>query len=229
MVRVARLSAGLLLVASGALMYAASWQRWSGACAWGRESGRCDQLQDHRFDFVLPREPWEPVGVAAQLAGSSMLLLALVLPLLPLALTGRRPHLVMSAASAAVAVGVADLGLATLRSGLAGQVVDLLSGPLAAASFVLLPVLLMVLAVTSRRWSMAAALLLFVATPLVAAFSYAIGPYDTQPWWEAVSGVFTAAGGLCLLVAAFRGAPRADDGASAASPIGTAAEPANPS
>jgi hypothetical protein len=32
--------------------------------------------------------------------------------------------------------------------------------------------------------------------PLVEAFTYGIGPYDSQSWQEAVSGGFTAAAGL---------------------------------
>ena len=39
---------------------------------------------------------------------------------------------------------------------------------------------------------------------LVAVFTYAIGPFDAAPWWEAYSGDLTAIGGLCLLVAAVR-------------------------
>jgi hypothetical protein len=38
--------------------------------------------------------------------------------------------------------------------------------------------------------------------PLVEAVTYGIGPYDSQSWQEAVSGGFTAAAGLCLIVAA---------------------------
>lgn len=57
-------------------------------------------------------------------------------------------------------------------------------------------------AATARGWSLAAAVSLILASPLVAAFSYAVGPYDTQPWWEAISGLLTATAGLCLLAAA---------------------------
>jgi hypothetical protein len=58
-------------------------------------------------------------------------------------------------------------------------------------------------AVAARGWAAtAAAVSLFLASPLVAAFTYAIGPYDARPWWEAISGVLTATAGLCLLVCA---------------------------
>jgi hypothetical protein len=38
--------------------------------------------------------------------------------------------------------------------------------------------------------------------PIVAYFSYAMGSYDSRPWWEAISGAIMAAAALCLLVAA---------------------------
>lgn len=201
--RIARVWSGLLLAVSGCLMYAASSQRWSGACAWGQDEGTlCNRLQDHRYDIVLPGEPWEPVGVAAELAGCSLLALGLAFLALAPALTGRRPHLVTVVASAVVSLSLVDVGLATLRSGISGVVVRPLSGDLGVTGFLLaLPVLLVVLAVQSRGWARAAAVLLFLATPVVAAFSYAVGSYDANPWWEAVSGILTAAGGACLLVA----------------------------
>ena len=40
---------------------------------------------------------------------------------------------------------------------------------------------------------------------MVAAFSYAIGPYDARPWWEGISGAFTVVGSACLLVDAVVG------------------------
>ena len=56
--RVLRVGVGVLLGASGALMYAASWQRWAGACPWGdNDSGPCSFRQDHRYDFVAPSAP----------------------------------------------------------------------------------------------------------------------------------------------------------------------------
>ena len=48
----------VLLVAAGALMWAASWQRWAGACAWAQdEGGACLRRQDHLYDFIAPRLP----------------------------------------------------------------------------------------------------------------------------------------------------------------------------
>ena len=64
------------------------------------------------------------------------------------------------------------------------------------------PALLVRFAVAARGWPLAATIWLVLATPLVAAFSYALGPFDAQPWWEAISGLLIATAGLCLLGAA---------------------------
>jgi hypothetical protein len=205
--RVARVAVGALLVLSGALMYAASWQRWGGACSWGQtEGGGCDAVQDHRYDFVAPGAPWEPVGNAAELAGTSLLVLALALVLLPWVLTGRRPGFLSTAALVAAVPALGAVGVATLRSGLTSDVVRPFPSDLAlTVAFLVPPVLLIRWAVAARGWVLrAGSLSALLATPLVASFSYAIGPYDTQPWWEAFSGMLLATSGLCLFgVAAF--------------------------
>jgi hypothetical protein len=193
------------LVASGALLYAASWQRWSGACRWTQDHDTfaCDVRQDHLYDFLLPAEPWRPVGDAAELAGASLLVLALALPLLATAVTGRRPGALAAAALLASTLAVVDVGVATLRSGLTGTVVRPVTDDLALWLWLFVPVAVLVaLAVRGRGWARAGAILLVLGAPLVAAFSYAIGPFDAAPWWEAISGLLTAAGGLCVLMAA---------------------------
>jgi hypothetical protein len=202
--RIVRVGAGLLLGASGALMYAASWQRWAGGCPWGVvEGGSCDAIQDHRYDFIAPSAPWEPVGDAAQLAGWSLLVLALAFVLLPWALTGRRPGVYSGVALVAAVLSLAAVGVATLRSGIAGSVVAPVGGDLSLlAWFFLPPALLIRFAAAARGWAVAAAAWLVLACPLVAMFSYAVGPYDARPWWEAISGVLTGTGGLCLLASA---------------------------
>ena len=202
--RVLRVGVGVLLVASGALMYAASWQRWAGACAWGDVEGTlCTLRQDHLYDFVAPSAPWEPVGDAAQLAGWSLLALAVAFALLPVALTGRRPPVISATAVLVATLALGVVGAATLRAGLAGSVVHPIAYDLAVYVWVFAPPALLVrFAIAARGWPLAAAVSLILATPLVAAFSYAIGPYDARPWWEAISGLLTATAGLCLLVAA---------------------------
>ena len=202
--RVLRVGVGVLLSASGALMYAASWQRWAGACTWGDVEGTlCTSRQDHLYDFVAPTAPWEPVGDAAQLAGWSLLVLALAFVLLPWALTGLRPGVGSAAALVGAVLALVAVGVATLRSGLAGSVVDPVADDLTLYVWLLVtPVLLVRFAVAARGWALAAAVWLVLATPLVAAFSYAVGPYDARPWWEAISGLLTVTAGLCLLGAA---------------------------
>jgi len=196
-----------MLAASGGLMYAASWQRWSGACPWGNDPDTrgCDQLMDHLYDFLPPAEPWEPVGRAAELAGGSLLVLAVALLVLPWALAGSRPGLATVVPLSVCALAVTDVGAATLRSGLAGTVVHPVSGAVATWLWLLaLPVIISWLGVVSRGWAAASAVLLVLSSPLVAAFSYAIGSFDANPWYEAVSGVFVAGAGACLLAGAVR-------------------------
>ncbi|MDT0188584.1 hypothetical protein Q9S36_51220, partial [Microbacterium sp. ARD31] len=135
----------------------------------------------------------------------SLLALALALPMLPLALRGRRPGAITVAALLAGTTAVADVGAATLRSGLAGEAVRPLTDDLAFWLWLFVPLGLFVHgSVHGRGWARLAALLLVLGAPVVAAFSYAIGSFDAAPWWEAISGIFTAAGGFSVLVAALR-------------------------
>ena len=200
--RALRAAVGVLLGVSGALLYAASWQRWAGACPWRGGGALCDIRQAHRYDFVLPGAGWEPVGDAAQLAGGSLLALAVAFALLPWGLTGRWPGVVSAVALVGAVLAQGAVGVATLRSGLSGSAVDPILGDLAVTVwFIVPPVLLVRFAFASRGWTVAAAVWLILATPLVATV-YALGPYDARPWWEAISGVLIMTAGLCLLVAA---------------------------
>lgn len=208
--RILRLCVALTLMASGALMYAASWQRWSGICPWGDDpdTRACDLRMDHLYDFLPPAEPWEPAGMAPELAGASLLVLAVALVALPWALAGRAGVGTVLALSVCV-IAVIDVGVAVLRSGLADTVVHPWSGDLATWLWILaLPVLLSWLAFLSRGWTAAAAVLLVLGSPLVAAFTYAIGSFDANPWYEAISGVLVAGAGACLVVQAARRSAR---------------------
>jgi hypothetical protein len=168
---------------------------------------------DHLYDFLPPTEPWMPAGTAAQLAGASLLVLAVALLFLPWALTGRQPGRPAVVVLLAAVLIVIDVGQATLRAGLEGAVVRPVASNVAIWLWALvLPLMYVCLALLSRGWeSVAAAVLLILASPLVAAFSYAIGPWDAQPWWEAISGLLTCAAGACLLVAAVRRPARRPD------------------
>ena len=221
----------MLLGVSGALMYAASWQRWAGACPWGEvESRLCVIRQDHLYDFIAPSAPWEPVGDAAQLAGWSLLVLALAFVLLPWALSGHRPGLFSAAALVAAVVAMGVVGVNTLRSGLADSVVHPLSHQLVLYAFLFLPLGLLVrFAVEVRGWPLAVVIWLILASPFVAVLSYAVGSYDARPWWEAISGLLTATAGLSLLgAAAFSNRPRTHEGVAtvaSSAPTGGAAYP----
>ena len=202
-----RVWVAVALMAAGALMYAASWQRWSGRCPWGNDpdTRTCDLRMDHLYDFLPPAQPWEPAGRAAELAGASLLVFAAALVLLPWALAGRRPGPGTAAALLVCVVALVDVGTAVLRSGLSGTVVQPLAGDTTFWIWVLgVPVLCGWLALRSRGWSVGAAVLLVLGSPLVAAFTYAIGSFDANPWYEAIIGVFMGGAGLCLLVEAVR-------------------------
>ncbi len=215
MQRILRVWVATTLMASGGLLYAASWQRWAGACPWrgDQETQTCNTRMDHLYDFLLPQEPWMPAGMAAQLAGASLLVLAVALLPLPWALTGRKPGLPSAVALLATVLSVMGVGLAALRSGLEGAVVSPVGSEITIWLWVLVPPSLFAcVAVFSRGWaSGAAAVLLILASPLVAFFTYAIGPWDAQPWWEAVSGLLTCGAGACVLVEAIRRPARRRD------------------
>lgn len=202
-VRLMRVLAGLLLVMSGALLYAASWQRWAGACRENQSSKACLRREDHLYDFDPPLGPWEPVGDAAVLGGISMLVLAAVFVLLPWAMTGRRPGAVTAVVLAVGVLVQMVVGAATLRSGLTGTLVEPLFVDVILLVWVFVPLgLLIGFATASRGWTLATAGALVAASPLVAGFTYAIGAYDSRPWYEAISAVFLAAAGVCVLAAA---------------------------
>ncbi len=200
-----RVWVGLVLGGAGALMFAASWQRWTRWCLsdTGVPLTGCAGREDPLYAFLPPAEPWVPVGSSAELGGASLLVLALVVPLLPWALTGRRPGAFSAVALVAAELGLVAVGVATLQSGLAGEVVEpWLGGWSTWAWLLVLPSLLVRFSIGSAGWARAASVALVLSTPLVAAFSYAVGDYDERPWWEAVSGALMATAGLCLLAAA---------------------------
>jgi uncharacterized membrane protein len=223
--RIVRAGVALALLGSGALMYAASWQRWAGICPFGRDPDTqpCNSRMDHLYDFLPPAEPWADVGTAPELAGASLLVLAVAIALLPWALVARPWSPITRAGTVAAlvvcTVALVDVAVAALRSGLDDTVVDPVSGNASTMVWLLaLPLVLGWLAVRASGWSAVAMAFLVLGSPLVAAFSYAIGPYDANPWYEAVMGVFTAGAGACLLVVAGRRSPGAARGMPAQAP-----------
>lgn len=202
--RFLRVAVGLLLGACGALLYAASWQRWAGACSFNQTGGRrCDARQNDYANVYPVFDPWEPVGNAAQLAGYSMLVLAVAFVLLPWALTGRRPGPITGVLLCVVVLVQAAVGVSNLRSGFAGSSVDPLFGETTIWVWFYVPFGVLVrFAFGARGWTLAAAIGLILANPLVSLFSYYNGSFDARPWYEAISGTFTMAAGLCLFAAA---------------------------
>ena len=212
--RMLRVLTGGLLGGSGALMFAASWERWAPACTGASgSSAACEVREDHLYDFLPPMEPWEPTGSAAELAGLSLLVLATALPLLPWALTARRPGPYSAVALIASELALVAVGLATLRSGLSGEVVSPPLGNWSVAVWLIVPPILVGRwAWDAFGWARAAAVVLALSMPIVAYFSYAMGSYDSRPWWEAISGAIMAAAALCLLVdAAWKRRPGAPE------------------
>lgn len=201
MLRFLRAGVGLLLGFSGALMCTASAQRWAGACAWGDNySELCDLRQDHLYDFIAPEAPWEPIGTAAQLAGVSLLVLALAYVLLPWALNGRRPEAIVGVVWAIGVAALVSVGVATLISGLTGIAVHPVGDGLALFAWYFVPAPLLIwFSLNAHGLTAAAGVALVLSSPFVAAAMYGIGPYDARPWSEAIRGTLTTTAGVLLL------------------------------
>lgn len=211
-----------MLAAAGALMVAASAQRWWPACRLGSfDSGACPGLQDDAYDFVLPLDPSVAVGAATQLQGVALLFLAGAALLLPAALTGRPVAWALRLAAVSVSIGIAVIGVVTWHAGRTGEVVALPGTTLAGALWVLgLPCLALAAAAAAEparrsrdvaRWAVAGSLVAgspVVTTLFLAPMLLGYSSYDTTPWTEAVSGAFLVAAALCLLPAGHLGRPR---------------------
>ena len=106
--QVARVVVSLLLVGAGLLTATASWQRWWPTCRLGDfDAPACMRVQDHLYDFLLPADPWVPIGNATQLGAVALLLWALALFMLPLLIPGARPDRLTLVLSAVMGIGVA--------------------------------------------------------------------------------------------------------------------------
>ncbi|TIC89111.1 hypothetical protein E8D34_00985 [Nocardioides sp. GY 10113] len=196
-----RLLVSVSLAGAAGLTFAAAWQRWWPACPRGGfDSAACLAVQSHEYDYLVPSDPWVPIGRAAELAGASLLVLAVAAAVLPLVLrpgplhAGTRLLVVLTAL--VPAAGLTLLGLVTLRAGMVGHPVApdlpvLTLGYLACGVF--WPAALVWLAATRPRPRAAAlttAVLVALATPIPALL--VLGPlaagytsYDTAPWSEA--------------------------------------------
>ncbi|WP_345521546.1 hypothetical protein [Nocardioides conyzicola] len=224
--------AAVALAAAAALTFAASWQRWSGACPRGAfDTDACLPLQSHEYDFQVPSDPWTPVGQAAQLYGGALLALAVAALLLPMVLARPRQGWwrVFAVLVAVVpAASLALLGAVTLRSGQTGHVVSAAGAGLAFLVWCLLwPACLTALAAAApgSRPSRAVpvAVLVGLSTPIPALL--VVGPllsgytsYDTAPWSDAAAAPLLLAAAVAVLFAVPAQSSRPWSYASSATP-----------
>jgi hypothetical protein len=226
--RASTMLAAVLVLASAGLQQRAALERWPDD---GRLRGG-HSIQSHLFDYTFPADPWESLGVAAELIGIGYLLLACALPLAFADARSRGDRAVIPAVVGA-AGSFGYLGVHALVSGLLDAPTVLQSTLVAAVPGLLAPVSLVALVVLHARprpvTAAACALLLGATLPghLVAMFFVApvivgFASHDTTPWTESVVAAWTALAGILLLVAAAsRG--RADGRGGAPTPARPAA------
>lgn len=197
----------LLLAASGALMVAAAAQRWWPACHLGHyDTPACLRVQDHRYDFVLPMDPWVQAGHAAVLAALSLILLGAAVAALPLLMRSRGRPAYLWLPCAVLGVSQLLAGVSTLGSGLFGRPDDALWTAFVGFVWLGWPVALTLTSILmtghvrhpGTGWLLLV-VLLTASTPLGQVF---VAPaltgylsYDMTPWSEGW-------GGACLLLAA---------------------------
>lgn len=204
-----------LFFASAALQLVASLQRWVFARdAWQRADVL---IEDHRFDYSYPADPWENLAAMAQLHGLGYLLLAA--GVLAMGRTQVRSGPGTRILIAMIAVPFALAGAHALLSGLLGvpsplQVVAL-HWVLGLCEFVGL----IVLGVRWLPWSPTAAvtclMLLGATVPGYLFATFTIAPaiagyasHDTTPWTETIVAGCTAGAAIAMLVLASDAAVR---------------------
>ena len=195
-------SAALLLV-SAALQFIASLERWVTITeSWTRTD---HLVEDHRFDYLYPSDPWEPLGSTAHLAGAGFPLMGLAVLVM---VVGTAVDRVLAIA---VALSFAIPGIHALVSGLIGVPTPAqhVVAWLTLVSFIGLVVLAVRTIRTSWVTSLAFVLLsaititgyivvAFVITPTITNFQ----SFDTTPWTETIVAAFIALAGLAMLAAA---------------------------
>jgi hypothetical protein len=195
----ARLGASCALLVAGALTILAASERWWPACGSGKFATRaCEVVQSHRFDYVLPSSPWEPVGSAAQLRGGAYLALAVAFLLIA---TRAGSTKAVSACVQALAISAATVGGLTLWSAETGNLSTL--SPVGSMAMVLLVLSPIVLVWACHVWRTGPAdtamlIALSAANPIV---DFLVTPalttssYDTAPWSGALEGLLYAVAG----------------------------------
>ncbi|SEN81223.1 hypothetical protein E3O25_14290 [Cryobacterium sp. TMT1-3] len=204
------LAAAGLFLAAAALQLVASLERWVVLTgSWTRTD---ISIEDHRFDYSYPADPWENLGTTAQFFGLGLLLLALGIRALARSAASRDSGFErMLTVATAASFGIT--GMHALVSGLMG-----VPSPL---QFLPVQMLLSLigfagLIALSVRWlrvswasSVACLLLLGVTLPGYIVATFQIAPallgyqsHDTTPFTETIVAVSTAAAGVAMLVAA---------------------------
>lgn len=206
--------AGFMFVLAGWMSIMAARLRWGPVCSAGFDNEPCVLIQDHRYDYTLPTEPWDPIPGASELAGASEILVGLALALVCAAV---RAAVWARLLQAVLVLSVLLVGVATLLSGRAGVPVEPATSVatwVAPLWMVAVPMALMVMVtqfspgpVTERlmpasAWALGAGLLV-LATPLpeYLVLSVVLGytSHDTIPWTGAASGVMVVLAGVVLL------------------------------
>ncbi|WP_395726305.1 hypothetical protein [Nakamurella sp.] len=198
----------LAFMAAGALLIAASWSRWGVPCWPDLDSPACLTVQDHRFDYLLPTEPWTPLGRTAHLAGVAYLMLAVGMALVFAAARSAGWARGLQALLVGSALGI---GLVTLASARAGEPIGfewvilpwLLSPLLVATILVDIVSLSDDRAVLSDRAWCAWAGMLILAHPFLGLVLTMIAvdynPHDTTPWDGMLGGGAFVGAGLIVL------------------------------
>lgn len=214
----ASLVAGVLFLGSAGLQLAASIQRWVVFSA--SRTANDISVEDHRFDYFFPWDPWEPIGTAAELYGTGTVIMAVGLLVMPLGVSTRvrpatdREGVVLRAVSetvlaAVVAGALAIHGAHAVSSGIhgapSGLQIFLAVGWVAVAGLITLSVLW-------RRISRPAAVacLFLIGNTLLGYLvaTYGIAPlftggsHDTAAWSETVVAVSVGGAGIAMIIAA---------------------------
>lgn len=216
------LAAAGLFVASAALQIIASFDKW---IEFGGSRGPDPVwVEDHRFDYFFPGDPWESIGTTAQMFGTGLLIqaaglmaLAVGVMLLPRPESGRlasRPANITEIVLALlVAATYVTLGAHAYVSGATGAPSSLQGSPVIVWVLMLVGfgglVALAVRWRTRSRAAMAASLFLLgttfvgylVCTYMIAPVVAGGASHDTARWTETVVGATTAAAAIAVIVA----------------------------
>jgi len=202
------LTAAGLFLGSAMLQIVASLERW---VVLKDSATRTDtSIEDHRFDYSYPADPWENLGTTAQLFGVGLLLVALgILAMSRVARNGRAERILSFVTAASFGIA----GVHALGSGLLGVPSPLQFLPvqvlLGLVGFVGLIILAARWMRTARAVSVSCVLLLGVTLPGYLLATFQIAPvlagyqsHDTTPFTETIVALSTAAAGVAMLVAA---------------------------